>query len=81
MFLKEILSAGERGDAWVPASLLPQLLRQDTQVGKIKYEEADIGKRVDNIGENVKRNSFENICVLKSLRTDFVWIQISIHTI
>ena len=36
MFLKEILSAGERGDAWVPASLLPQLLRQDTQVGKDK---------------------------------------------
>ena len=48
---------------------------------KIKDEEADIGKRVDNIGENVKRNSSENIFVPKSLRTDFVWIQISIHTI
>ena len=48
---------------------------------KINDEEADIGKRVDNIGENVKRNSSENIFVPKSLRTDFVWIQISIHTI
>ena len=48
---------------------------------KIKDEEADIRKRVDNIGENVKRNRFGNIFDTKSLRTDLVWIQISIHTI
>ena len=33
---KEVLGAGERGDPWVPASLLPQMLRQDTQVFKME---------------------------------------------
>ena len=40
---KEVLGAGERGDPWVPASLLPQMLRQDTQVFEDGDHDDDVG--------------------------------------